>query len=269
MFGYDRVWYYGLTVFLIFIALNLLAWALRNKPRTSYAVAWLIAAYLFVDKVMVYVQAQALGEHMNFPVEFSTLSYFVYAVSVLFFGKKGSQYGVFTAILAGLVYSAASWFSPSNFAGEEGMRYIFNSAVINHHLMYLGGMLMAANCRYYPVRKCWWQLPLGVGIFVAYSWTIHTCTPYSAVMGKPLIIRITDGDILLKVFPAEKINVGYTIVYYIFAVGVLLAIMAGFYWLNYLSMKRRAKKGLPLDYYASDWRILTDVPSEWRRKSVQ
>jgi len=266
MFGYDNVWWYGLTVFIIFIGLNVIVWALRNKPKTSYAIAWLIAAYLFIDKVAVYIKEQAIGNTMNFPVEFSTLSYFVYAILVLFVGKKGSQYGAFTAILAGLVYSVASWVSPGNFAGEEGMKYLLNSAVINHHLMYLGGMLLAANVRYYPFKKMWWQLPLGVGIFVAYSWVIHTCTPYTEVMGKPLIIRITDGDILLKLFAAEQITVWYKVVYYIFAISAVFAMMAIFYGLNYWQMKRRVKRGLPQDYYVGDWRIFTEVPAEWKRR---
>lgn len=265
MFGYDPCWWYGLTVFLIFVGLNVLVWLLRNKPRTSYALAWLLAAYLFIIKLYGYVRNQAIGEHLDFPVEFSALSYFAYAISVLFLGRRAGHYGVFCGILAGLVYSAASWLSPSNFAAEQGMRYLLTSGFINHHLLYLGGMLMLANCRCYPPKRTWWHMLIGVGVFVGYSWLIHLTTPYSEVRGKPLIIRICDGDILLRVFSADAINVGLRIGYYIFAIGGLCALLAGFYLLNHILAKRRETRGLPIDYYATDRAIFRNLVDEWRR----
>lgn len=265
MFGYDRCWWYGLTVFIIFIGLNLLVWALRNKPKTSYALAWLIAAYLFISKVGSYVHNQCVGNNMDFPVEFSALSYFAYAILVLFGGRKIDHYGAFVAIVAGGVYSAASWLAPSNFAHEQGMMYIFDNAVFNHHVMYLGGMLLVANCRRYRVKDTWWHMALGVGAFVGYSWLIYSCTPYAAVRGKPLIINITDGGILTKVFAPEQINVGIRIGYYIFAVGILVLLLVGFYLLNYWQVKRRVKVGLPPACDPKGLAIFTDLVGEWRR----
>ena len=264
MFGYDRCWWYGLTVFFIFIGLNLLVWALRNKPKTSYALAWVIAAYLFISKVGSYVHTQCMGDHLDFPVEFSALSYFAFSILVLFGGHKADHFGALVAIVAGGVYSAASWLVPSNFAYEQGMMYLFDNAVFNHHVMYLGGMLLVANCRQYRVKNTWWHMALGVGAFVGYSWLIYLFTPYAAVRGKPLIINISDAGILTKVLAPEQINVGVKIGYYIFAIGTLLLLMAGFYLLNYWQAKRRIKAGVLADYDVKGLAIFTNVADEWR-----
>ena len=102
-------------------------------------------------------------------------------------------------------------------------------------------------------------------MFVGYSWLIYLTTSYALVQGKPLIIRICDGEIMHKIMPAEKINGGIIAGYYIFVFGALILAFVGFYLLNHWQVKRRVRRGMEPDYYACGLDIFRNVADEWRR----
>lgn len=255
MFGGNTYWWLGLLVFVAFVGVTVGVWALRNKPKLSYTIVWCIAAFFFVYKIGEYTYHQCAGEHMDFPVEFSALSYFTLAITVLFGCKRGDQFGALVAILSGMMYSISFWVSPDSFwASNSSTPFLFAMAAINHHLLYFAGMLLVANCRRYSPKQCWTQA-VGVGVFVAYSWLIYKTTPYEQVIGKPIIIKITDGSILTYVVAPEKINAGWLALYYVAAVLLLCLIIVGFYALNMWQCKRREKRGLPVDAFARGVKI--------------
>ena len=249
MFGSNEYWWAGLLVFFLFIGINVIIWALRKKPQLSYAIAYSIAIFLFIFKVTEYTYWQAIGLHMKFPMELSALSYVFFSIFVVFRIKKADVFGVFLGVLAGAIYSAAWWISPDSFvlnADEPFWRY---SALVNHHLVYIGGMLMLANVRRYRYSSAWIHI-VGVGAIVAYSWVIYLFTPYVRDNGggKPIIIQITDGSVLENLFK-NGITTTHTIIYYILAILLFLAIVFGSLFLNHLTTKRRVKNGLPEDFY--------------------
>ncbi len=237
----------ALIIFFLFIALNAIIFLLRNKPKASYIVAYCIAVYLLVYKIGEYTYWQAIGEHMHFPVEFSAVSYFLFGIAVTFRLKKVDSFATFCAMLAGLMYSVSFWVSPDSFVANGDAMYWFVTAIINHHALYLGGMLMLLNVRKFRVKDIYQHL-VGVGILVGYSWIIHSFTDYTAIMGKPIIIQITDGSILTWLFHSEP-STGALVGYYIFAVVLFSLLLAGFFTANNLCAKRRVKKGLPEDAF--------------------
>lgn len=215
----------ALIIFFLFVALNAVIFLLRNKPKASYVVAYCIAVYLLVYKIGEYTYWQAIGEHMHFPVEFSALSYFLFGIAVTFRLKKVDSFATFCAMLAGLMYSVSFWVSPDSFVSGEDNLYWLVTAIINHHLLYLGGMLMVLNVRKFRLKDIYQHL-VGVGILVGYSWIIHSFTDYTAIMGKPIIIQITDGSILTWLFHSEP-STGALVGYYIFAVVLVLVVTCG------------------------------------------
>lgn len=120
-------------------------------------------------------------------------------------------------------------------------------AIVNHHAMYFAGMLMLANVRRFDWKKCW-QIYLGIGVIVGYSWIIYKFTSFAELYGKPLLIQITDGAIL-GWFGFENVTALHETLYFVFAIVLLSLIVCGFYFLNYLEVKRRKKKGLPTEYF--------------------
>lgn len=250
-------WLLRIAALLVFGLFNLVVWALRNKPKVSYAIAWCIAAYLFIYKVGDYTYLQCIGHRMDYPLEFSALSYIAFAIMVLFGGRKGDVFGVFTATLAGAIYCMSWWISPVAHI-EKGLDVM---ALVNHHALYFGGILMAANCRHYSVKSMW-QIILGTCVFVAYAWLMLSVTPYVEAMGAPVIMRITNSNILYSVM--TNVTPLVRAIYYICAIALLLALIAGFYALNNWQAKRRVAKGLPKDYYAKGLSIFTNRPNPYQ-----
>lgn len=241
----------GVLIFFIFVLFNVGVFLLRNKPQVSYAIAYTIALYLFVYKIGEYVYYQAIGLHLKFPVEFSALSYFLLAISVVFRIKKMDQFGAFAGMLAGLMYSVSFWISPMSFVNSMDTMFLFIMAILNHHLLYFAGALLLFNVRKYNFKDCWIML-LGVGAMVGYSWIIYLFTPYASLYGKPTIIQICDGSILDWLGLQDVPTWGY-VLYLVLAVILLFGLLAGFYWANSLEVKRRRKKGVIEDYFPEKW----------------
>lgn len=238
-------------MFLVFIGLNLTIFFLRKKPQLSYAIAYSVSLFLFVYKIGEYIYHQAVGNHMNFPVEFSALSYFLLGITVTFRIKKVEQLGAFSALLAGLMYAISFWIAPKSFVDKPEPIYFFIMALINHHLLYFASMLLITNSRRYSYKNCW-VLFTGVGVMVAYSWIIYLFTSYEEAIGKPIIIQICDGSIISWLGIAE-IKGGFLALYIILLVALFIALLIGFYSLNNIFAKKRKKNGIVEDYYPEKW----------------
>lgn len=242
MFGNNQFWWCGLLIFILFIAINISIAFLGKYPRLSYAIAYCIGAFLLTYKIGEYIYWQAIGEHMHFPVEFSALSYFVFGIFTTFRIRKCDCFAAFTAILAGFFYSVSFWISPDSFVNAGDPPFLFAMAIINHHMLFAGGMLMLINVRKYEFKKTVYQHFIGIALMVGYSWLIYAFTDYAAVEGKPLIIKITDGQILQFLFPDSAALAGWQLaIYYICCVIVLAGVIAAFYGINRLGIKRRRK----------------------------
>lgn len=251
MFGNNTYWWAGLAVFILFAGLCFAVFALRKKPELSYKIAYFIACFLLVYKVCEYIYWQAVGEHLKIPVEFSAVSYFLFAVTTVFRIKRVDALAVFCGFLAGLCYSAASWISPDSFvnSGIEESIFLFVMAIINHHALLFGSLLMMANVRRFEVKKTWWCVLVGVGIMVGYSWLMHLFTPYSELYGKLIFIRVTDGSILNYLFPMLEMTPWLRVAYLVVVSFVFLLLICLFYLLNdYLAKKRKESTGYDLDY---------------------
>lgn len=244
MFKDTSVWWVGLLVFIIFLSVNLILFLLRNKPKIAYAIIYCVAVYFLVLKTAEYVRWQVIGRHLHFPVEISALSYFIFGITVVFRIKKLNAFASFIAIIAGLVYSVTFWFVPENFTDGNFHRYLV-MAIINHHLLYFGGVTYA-NIEKYEWKKFYVVL-FGVAALIAYSWAIHLFTNYTVVEGKPIIIEITDGTILSHVFPSYSTAI--KILYIVCAIILFFALLVGFYCLNALMAKSRKSKGLEENLY--------------------
>ncbi len=248
------MWWLSLIVVFIFIGLNVAIFLLRNKPQLSYAIAYSISSFILVYKIIEYICHQAMGNHMNFPVEFSALSYLILGITVTFRIKKLEPLACFISILAGFVYSVVCWFFPTSVITEAQTEplYFLVMAIIMHHLLYFTGMLLLVNSRRFSFKRCW-VIFLGMGLMIGYSWIIYLFTGYADVYGKPLIIQTCDGSIL-QWLGMSQIQGWQMAIFSIIEIIILCGLMAGFYSINNITANRRKKKGLPDDYYPEKWK---------------
>lgn len=236
----------GVLIFIFFLIINVVAFLLRKNQKVCYAIVYTIAIYLLIFKVIEYVCYQIQGLHIKIPVEFSALSYFILAITVLTRKEKLEQFGAFVALLAGLMFSISFWVSPDSFVSSIDSMFLFVCSIINHHLLYFASILLIFNVRRYNYKYCWIQL-IGVGVMVGYSWLIHLFTNYSDIYKKPIIIQICDGTILDWLGAKNIPPWGYAL-YIALAVVALFGILAGFYVLNNVFANKRKKQGLIENY---------------------
>lgn len=249
MFGGNQYWWAGIPVFILFVALNVIVNFLRDKPVLSYRIAYFIAFFLFVYKVGEYIYWQAVGEHLKIPVEFSAVSYFLFGISTTFRLKRFDSFGAFCGFMAGMFFSVASWVSPDSFIanGREESWFLYAMAIINHHALYFGSMLLIANVRRFDPKKFYFML-IGVAVMLGYTWLIYLFTPYADLYGKLIFIRICDGSILNYLFPALDLKPWMTVVYLVVVVIAFLVLVASFYALNNrLADERKKRTGYDLD----------------------
>jgi len=251
MFGNNTYWWAGLLVLVLFAAINVAVFLLRNKPKVSYTIAWCIACYLLCMKIGEYTYWQVIGLHYKFPVEFSALSYFFFGITVTFRLKKVQQFPLWAAFMAGTMYSVAFWIAPDSFVYNTDPPFWVWLAFCNHHLLYFGAMLMIANVTRLEA-KAWWQQVVGGLACVGYSWIIYLFTDYANQVEKPLIIQMTDGSIM-EFLGIHNLTALHYILYGV-AVVILLAItMSGVFFLNNWQCKRRERLGIDVDYFPERW----------------
>ncbi len=249
MFGNNPYWWAGWLIFALFVAINVIIFLLRNKPALSYAIAWSIAAYLLVYKIGELIVWQLSGLHYKFPVEFSAVSYFAFGIFVTFRLHKADTFPIFASVLTGTVYSMFFWISPDSYVNDRETPYLFTMAILNHHLLYFGGMLLTVNVRRFSLRY-WWQHLVGLGLIVGYSWIIYIFTDYSIV----IIIQITDGTILHWLFKSETLLTMHKVYYGLFVFGIVAPIFTIFYLLNHIMSKKRIRNKLQREYLPATWK---------------
>lgn len=240
-------WWAGLLVFILFAIINVAIFFLRKKQKLAYAIVYSIAVFLLVYKIIENIYWQVVGRHMNFPVEFSALSYFILGITVTFRIKKVEQLGAFTSLLAGLMYSISFWVSPGSFILSETSTYTLIAAIFNHHLLYFASMLLITTARHYNYKDSWIMV-LGTAIMVGYAWIIYLFTDYANAIGKPTIIQICDGSIL-GWLGSNNVKGGFLALYIIGLVVIYAGFLVAFYSINNILAKRRKKQGLIQDCY--------------------
>jgi len=246
--GKGEYWWISLALFCGLVIVTTLVWVFRNKSELSYTIAWTIACYLLVTKILEYGLLQYMGKRMEFPLEFSAVSYVIFGLTVVFRMRKADLFAVFAAILSGLIYLVGFMLSPAGYLAQAETPILFYMALINHTLLYFGGMLMLCNVkRYKPTQNL--QIPIGIGVYLIYVWAICKYTPYVSVNGKPYILSIVDGSILQQILGTEHIQLWTYCAYLAVCVASIILLMIIFQIINDINAKRRVRIGLQLDYF--------------------
>ena len=250
MFGNNTYWWAGWLIFLLFASLNAVIFLLRNNPRISYIIAYAVAAYLLIYKTGELIWLKPWDNNYRFPVELSALSYCLFGIFVVFRIHKFDSFPVFVALLSGIIYSVYFCLVPDCYIRDMDTPFSLSMSIVNHHALYFGAMLLISNVRRFPIHHIWQQIA-GVALLTGYAWVIYIFTDYHTVMGKPIIIQISDSSILGWLFQIQKFQIWHKIVYYVFVFFTVGSILAMFYLLNHKMSDRRKRKGLPASYFPS------------------
>ena len=218
----------GMTAMLIGILVGetLLAVALRNYRRISYAMVYVIALFVFAFHVWYFIDQRALHKY---PSEFSHISYFIFSVCVIVGGKKTQAFASFCGMVTGIGFIIGGCFSPASMLtdAENGATLVIS--VMRHEILWLGGLMLFLNVGRFEVRDIWIPF-LGIVLIIIYSMLMYNGIIYPD-FAKPqgmVIVKIVTGTILGYV-TGGVVPVWLRVFTIILVLAMVIAAMFGFY----------------------------------------
>ncbi len=192
--------------------------------------AWLIGAYLLMYKFNEY------GPFRAVPVDLSAVSYFLFGVAAFVPFRPLKAAGSFSAMLSGSIYFFTMILYPEmhveNLLNDRW--FLLTMAMVNHNIMFFGGMLVCAECRFGRTDYVWM---LGwMAFYLAYFQLVTV--GYGITEGVTTIGEIVDGTLVAEVL-GVPLTAAYYAVYYIVVILALALIFVLFRCINSVFMRRK------------------------------
>ena len=109
----------------------------KTRYHTTLALAWLVFSYKMIE-----YSIYALNFRLEkIPIEFSTITYFIFSITVIFNLRSFKTIAAFMSFVTGIGYLVSFVFLGQSFFAQNGA-YITSMALLNHSIVYLGSMMM-------------------------------------------------------------------------------------------------------------------------------
>jgi len=149
----------------------------------------------------------------KFPIELSTVSYFVVPIIVIFGIKKLQVWGIYASILTGGIYFLAMLIIGQKLYGNYPAYSVYTSifnhgALISYAFMTLHTTVFEKSERYI----------IWLGIIFSASWAL-LLRPLVTFTGRIFILIVLDAELIQNYF-SDHLTIGY-IIYYILFVALL------------------------------------------------
>ena len=192
--------------------------------------AWLIGAYLLMYKFNEY------GPFRTVPLDLSAVSYFLFGVAAFVPFRPLKAAGSFSAMLSGSVYFFTMILYPETHVENllDNRWFLLTMAMVNHNVMFFGGMLVCAEYRFERTDYAW---VLGWMAFYLTYFQLIT-VGYGITEGVTTIAEIVDGSLVAEVLGVPLTSAYYAIYYIIVALALAL-IFVLFKCINSAFMRRK------------------------------
>lgn len=235
------VWFVLLTVTII---------AAINSKGKQEKLIFIISLFLLVYKTVEQVYYIAIGVKTPFPVELSAVTYFVFSIVMLFKIKKLEEIAVFCALISGFFFMLTFIVTGGKTFDYSGSLFKKIMAVVNHSLLYAGGLLKLKFNSYPSYGK--YKVICGLGVLVFYSWVMKQMFDFE---GRFVFIhQLMTADIVFMVFPTLKEFGFFLPLYYTVFIAAVFAGVSLFYRLNKKLYAVHQKQA------ARKTEMLTDLP---------
>ncbi len=219
---------YGLNVFslLIFAAVNIFAaMLLKSSNETRSRILRIVCAVLLSFNLCRYALALLSGMGSIFPVEYSSVAYFVVPVILLTGIKKAQSWASYSGIMAGFFYFMTLILAGGKVYADYRPNDIYISLYC-HGSLYLCGLVCLKTNRFKRSDRF---LLLGGNAFVAlYAYLLR---PIAEGKARIFIYELMDGLYVKQLFPVSAW--GYLMpAYYLLMFGFLLLSVRLFFELN-------------------------------------
>jgi hypothetical protein len=116
------------------------------EERRRRMISIFLSLFLFLYKLTEYSIFGLTMQLDKIPIEFSTITYFVYSISVLFQIKSMGSIAAFMGFVSGIGYLITFMLMGNTFYAINGF-YTTTMAFINHSIVFLGSMLLLKDVK--------------------------------------------------------------------------------------------------------------------------
>ena len=243
----NKFWYLGLLSVVLFIGLCVVIRLLRDKPKLNYRIAWVLALFILVQKIIEYSTYQIVGQHDNYPVDLCAIAYFTLGLCVVFRIYKLESIAYYISLLAFAVYLGTIIIDPDSIVLGDDIAIIKILAFINHFMLFFISTSMLVNVRKLYEKDCWVQ-PVGFSLIMIYCWVIHIFTDHSKAFDKPLVCTVSDASLIHWLFPSKALSTTGTILCLIVLYSIVLLTMLIVHVVNNISSYTRRQRGGQREY---------------------
>jgi hypothetical protein len=183
-----------------------------------------IAMILLVYKTAEYSYYLLNLEIDKFPIEFSTLAYFLFGIVILFKIKELYTVAAFASFISGIGYLLVFIFMGDQYIVIHGF-YSTVIALSSHFILLLGSVLLKniAIAKHKDIK----YIIIYTVFYLIYVWVMNAFIDYS---GSYLFINLlVKGDLLRNILATEDIAVFAYWLYYIILVSMYLSIIFIFF----------------------------------------
>lgn len=227
-------YYLGVIQLALVAAYVLIAVFVAGRNRVlDRAVIWLIGAYLLLYKTWEY------GPFRAIPVDLSAISYFLFGIAAFVPFRPLKAAGSFSAMLSGSIYFVTMILYPEMHVENllSNRWFLLTMAMVNHNLMFLGGMFMCAKYEFGRTDHVWM---LGwIAFYLVYYQLV--AVSYGVVEGVTAIVGILQGTLVAEVL-GVPLTVAYFVLYYAVIILAFALILTAYILLNRAFARRRKRK---------------------------
>lgn len=186
-----------LSCFVIILSVILLY--IPDKYRKLFLITTVSA--LLIYKTIEYTLYALFLDITKIPLEYSTLSYFIFSMAVVFKLKKMMPIASFMGFISGMGYLISFIFLADRYMDQNGF-HVTMMAFINHSILFLGSLLVMNDISFHNVTRK--SILTFTGIYVIYVIVINRFVSFT----QPFIFirMLLGGDLLVYLFGNQQIS---------------------------------------------------------------
>jgi hypothetical protein len=173
---------------------------------------------LFIYKSVEYTLYGLYLDVTKIPLEFSTLTYFIFSITVLFNVKKWIPLASFMGFISGIGYLISFIFLSDQYFEHNGTS-ITLMAWINHSIIFIGGMILMKDYTFKKIAKK--DILIFTSFYIFYVILMERLITFTQSF---IFIRmLLGGDILRELFP-QMTPTSYDYLLYFFLLFIIYQI---------------------------------------------
>lgn len=218
--------------FVLFCLVPLAVYATYKRRALAFLSLYAVAAWLLYFKISQYAGSGQM------PMDISAVCYFLFGFCVLLPVRPAKVAVAQLCTLCGLVYGVSMLIMPQTFSVRDPSEIGRYFAVVNHSLLFFGGLVMMTHVGF-KWTDLIWTLSLLFGI-VVYT---EVCIYRGVQEGTAVFSQIANGSIIHVIAPGVPMTWWYYVLYYLVVFALFALWIRLTYALNRMTVPNDIKRG--------------------------